>query len=52
MVTVLERFESPDLTPLNFVRVVGWRRSLQKRGGYSKLIARLDFGCCCQHKIT
>jgi len=42
-----------NLTPLDFYL---WglhvERSLQKKGGYTRRIARSHFGCCCQHKET
>jgi hypothetical protein len=51
MVTKIELFESPDLPPLDFCF---WGldevRSLQKKSGHTRRIARSHFGCCCPSK--
>jgi len=33
-----------------FVWGLGTERSVRKKGGYTRRIARLQFGCCCSHK--
>jgi hypothetical protein len=44
-------FESTDLTSLDFC-LWCWVKGevYEKKGGYTKRIARSRFGCCCPHK--
>ena len=41
----------PDYVRFLFVGL-DEEESLQKKGGYTRRIARLHFGCCCLHKET
>jgi len=49
MVTEIELFECGVLMHWIFVGL-DEERGLQKKGGYTKRIARSHFGCCCPHK--
>ena len=45
-----ELFESTDLNTVRFLSVgLHEERSLQKKDGCTRRIARSHFGCCCQH---
>jgi hypothetical protein len=51
MVIDVGLFESPEPNSIIFLFVeLDEERSLQKEGGYTRRIARSQFGCCCPHK--
>jgi hypothetical protein len=51
MVTEIELFESPDLTPVDIcLSGVDEQQSLEKKVRYMRQIACWHFGCCCLHK--
>ena len=53
MVTEIKLFEFPDLGLLDIcLGGMDEERSLQKKVGYTRRIARPHFGCSCLHKET